>query len=91
MARCADLLEKARAAPKSLRFAELRQLAECFGWEYARQEGSHVMYKRQGSVQLMNFQDANGDAKPYQVRQLLWAIDDLGLTAPEDGEEAKNG
>lgn len=84
MARCADLLKKARAAPKSLRFAELRQLAECFGWEYARQEGSHVMYKRQASIQLMNFQNDDGDAKPYQVRQLLRAIDDLGLRAPDE-------
>ena len=35
------------------------------------------MYKRRGTMQLMNFQNDGGRAKPYQVRQLLAAIEDL--------------
>jgi hypothetical protein len=80
------LLERARRAPESLRFSELCSLAEGFGWVFARQRGSHVLYKRSGSIQLMNFQDDSGRAKGYQVRQLLAAIDDLGLSLNNNDE-----
>jgi hypothetical protein len=80
---CKKRLEEARANIASLRFGNLCALAECFGWVFIRQSGSHRMYKRTGSTILMNFQeDRNGRAKPYQVRQLLAAIDEL--SAPED-------
>ena len=84
MPNCRDLFETAKDAPSGLRFAELLQLAECFGWVLARQEGSHRVYKRPGSIQLMSFQDAGGRAKPYPVRQLLNAIEELGLASPDD-------
>jgi hypothetical protein len=75
---CLKRLQEARANIQSLRFANLCALAECFGWTFVRQSGSHQLYKRNGSTLLMNFQeDRNGRAKPYQVRQLLAAIDQL--------------
>ena len=75
---CRRRLEEARANVTALRFGNLCALAECFGWVFVRQSGSHRIYKRSGSMQLMNFQeDRNGRAKPWQVRQLLAAIDDL--------------
>ncbi len=87
MPNCRKLLDRAKASPANLRFAEARQLAECFGWQFARQKGDHVVYKRAGSLQLMNFQNVKGKAKSYQVRQLLTAIDELGLEiADEDAE-----
>lgn len=80
---CRKRLDEARAKITSLRFGNLCALAECFGWVFIRQSGSHRMYKRAGSTILMNFQeDRNGRAKPYQVRQLLAAIEEL--TTPED-------
>jgi hypothetical protein len=80
---CRKRLDEARANVTSLRFGNLCALAECFGWVFIRQSGSHRMYKRTGSTLLMNFQeDRNGRAKPYQARQLLAAIDEL--SAPED-------
>jgi predicted RNA binding protein YcfA (HicA-like mRNA interferase family) len=74
--RCEELLERARRNPSGLRFAELCRLAECFGWRCARRRGDHVLYKRPGTMRLMNFQNAGGRAKPYQVRQLLAAIEE---------------
>lgn len=75
---CKKRLDEARANVTSLRFGNLCALAECFGWVFVRQSGSHRIYKRNGGTALMNFQeDRNGRAKPYQVRQLLAAIDDL--------------
>ncbi len=84
MDKCRLLLERARQNPEGLRFVELCQLAECFGWECARERGSHRLYKRPGSMRLMNFQDFNGAAKGYQVRQLLTAIEELGLDSDGD-------
>lgn len=75
MSRCDDLLTRARQNPSGLRFTELCRLAECHGFEFARQKGSHRIYRRAG--RLMSFQEVRGMAKEYQVRQLLAAIEDL--------------
>ena len=77
MRRCKRLLARARANPASLSFAELCRLAECNGWEFERTTGSHRLYRRPETRELMNFQDASGRAKPYQVRQLLGMIEDI--------------
>lgn len=77
MSKCEALLAKARNNPSGLRFAELCALAECFGWTLDRTRGSHCVYKRVGIMQAMNFQNFNGTAKPYQVNQLLRAIESL--------------
>jgi predicted RNA binding protein YcfA (HicA-like mRNA interferase family) len=82
MADCAELLEAARANPSGVRFRDLLTLAECHGWIFARQSGSHAIYKRPGERQLMTFQERNGMAKAYQVRQLIEAIDSLGGEEP---------
>lgn len=84
MHRCDKLLRKAQDAPGSLKFMELCYLAECYGFEFVRQDGSHRLYKRKRYPRLMNFQSEGGNAKEYQVRQLLMAITELG---PWDNEE----
>ena len=60
-------------------------MAECHGFLFDRQRGSHRMYKRPGYPKVMNFQDDNGKAKPYQVKQLLLAIQTIADTS--DGED----
>lgn len=77
MSRCKDLLKAARNNPVGLSFSDLCALAECHGFTLARTKGSHLIYKRPGYRGLLNFQDVKGEAKPYQVRQLLRAIEDL--------------
>jgi len=77
MDRCLQLLAKAQRNPEGMRFRELRELAECFGFELARVRGSHHLFKRAGRQGVLNFQKSNGMAKAYQVRQLLSALDDL--------------
>lgn len=71
------LLRAARNNPGNLRFAELCRLAENYGFVFARQGGSHAVYKRPGHMGVMTFQDDGGKAKGYQVKQLLAAIDEL--------------
>lgn len=77
MARCAKLLDKAANSPKNLRFEDLCALAECYGWVFQRQCGSHHIYMHPGIDSLMNFQPRNGKAKPTQVKQLLDAIEEI--------------
>lgn len=80
MSKCAKLLAKARNNPDGVRFDDVCALAECVGFEFSRQRGSHRMFKLPGSMTVMNFQNRNGYAKPYQVKQLIKVIDELGLS-----------
>ncbi|MCC7002001.1 MAG: type II toxin-antitoxin system HicA family toxin [Gemmatimonadaceae bacterium] len=77
MSKCEALRAKAQNNPNGLRFTELCALAECFGWVLDRTRGSHCVYKRAGEMRAMVFQNFKGSAKPYQVNQLLKAIDSL--------------
>jgi hypothetical protein len=70
MSKYEKLLQKAINAPGNLRFADLCGLAELGGFVFDRSAGSHRIYKH-GSGVMMNFQDVNGKAKPYQVKQLV--------------------
>ncbi len=79
MDRCRRLLERAQDHPSGLRFRELCDLADCFGFSLVRQRGSHHIYKRDGFRKLLNFQNSGGMAKAYQVRQLLSALEELGV------------
>ena len=71
------LLAEALNAPANMRFADLCSLAEMFGFICRKVNGSHRIYKREGYRWNMNFQDDDGRAKPYQVRQLLDALRDV--------------
>lgn len=80
MGKCQKIYARARASPANLRFEEACRLAECFGFQFVRQRGtSHRIYKYPGWTGLLNFQSVHGEAKDYQVKQLLEAIDDLSL------------
>ncbi len=76
MAKFAKLLEKARNSPQNLRFSELCNLAEAFGFQWIHGEGSHRVYGRTGVREVLVFQPRKGgQAKPYQVGQLLKLIE----------------
>lgn len=86
---CDKLLKRAEKSPKNLRFSEVCQLAECYGFLFARQRGtSHRIYKHPKLRDVMNFQDNQGRAKPYQVKQLLNAIKELTRLPSEDYAKA---
>lgn len=88
MGRCQKIYERARASPANLRFEEACRLAECFGFRFVRQRGtSHRIYKYPGWVGLLNFQTVNGEAKDYQVKQLLDAAEELSLALDSENLE----
>jgi hypothetical protein len=79
MSRWEKLLDHARNNPKGVRFDDACRLAERFGFIRRPQGGgtSHHVFKRPGFPRTLNFQNANGFARPMQVRQLLAAIDEI--------------
>jgi hypothetical protein len=78
VAKAEKLLRQALDAPHTLRFEELCYLARSFDFVERGGEGSHRIYKRPGRRPL-SFQNCNGMAKEYQVKQLLDALRELNL------------
>jgi len=73
------LLEKALRSPQNLRFAEALKLAQAFGFQVVRVRGSHHILCRPGVPELLNFQNASGKAKPYQIKQLIEIVETYNL------------
>lgn len=80
------LLAKALSGSKNLRFGEAVTLARAFGFRLSRTKGSHHIFVHRRVRELVNLQEVDGKAKPYQVRQLLEIVEryDLELEPGED-------
>ena len=78
MAGVAKILKEMRVNPKGVRFSDLQRVcAHYFG--QPRQSGSsHCIYKTpwRGDPRV-NIQNHKGKAKPYQVRQVMRAIEKI--------------
>jgi len=66
-----------------IRFEELCKAAEIFAFQFRGGKGSHRVYVREGVREILNFQNVDGKAKPYQVRQLLKVIEKYNLLEDE--------
>lgn len=78
MSSAKKILDQMRKEPTNIRFADLRKVCESFFGEPRQNGTSHLIFKMPwpGDPRV-NIQDAGGKAKPYQVRQVLQAIDKL--------------
>jgi len=67
-----------RNNPKGARFADLAKVCDAFFGTPRLSRGSHRVYRTPwpGDPRV-NIQDDRGKAKPYQVRQVLRAIEKL--------------
>ena len=73
-----SILQKMKQNPKNISFNNLCKVCD-FYFGNARQSGSsHRVYKTpwQGDPRV-NIQNSKGKAKPYQVRQVLQAVERL--------------
>jgi hypothetical protein len=81
MSKPEKLLQRAISSPNNFKFEDLCALAECYGWIFQRQSGSHRIYLHPGLGDklgsMMNFQPRDGKAKYSQVKQLIDAIEGL--------------
>ncbi|MDI6782032.1 MAG: type II toxin-antitoxin system HicA family toxin [bacterium] len=77
-------LQKLLSDSKNIRFSEAVAGAEMFGFRLDRINGSHHIFVHPDVAELMNIQDVNGKAKPYQVKQLLQLIEQYNLQMEDE-------
>ena len=81
----AKILDQMRREPAAVRFSDLQKVCQEFFGKPRQQGTSHVVFKTPWAGDpRINIQDDKGKAKPYQVRQVLLAIQKL-----EDMRNAK--
>jgi len=85
MVRKRKLLHKVLSRSKDIRFNEMVTLVEAFGFRLSRVKGSHHIFVHPQVQELVNLQNVNGKAKPYQIRQFLRLVERYNLTL--EGEE----
>jgi hypothetical protein len=68
-----------REGSHNIRFTDAVRLAEAYGFSIARVRGSHHILSRPGTPELVNLQEVDGMAKPYQLRQLLSLVERYNL------------
>ena len=80
------LLRKlAQGALQNVSFKDAVQLLEGFGFQLTRVKGSHHIFVHPSIPELVNLQDVDGEAKPYQIRQFLRLVERYHLQLePED-------
>lgn len=64
---------------ENVAFADVQSLVTRLGFELQRINGSHHIYVHPGVDAPLNLQDLRGQAKPYQLRQLMRVIEQYDL------------
>jgi hypothetical protein len=78
------LLKRLVVSPHNVRFRDLLALAGALGFRVVRTEGSHHILTHPGLPELLNLQEVKGQAKPYQIRQLLQLVERYDLHVEDD-------
>ena len=78
------LLQKILLGTKNVRFSEAVALAEAFGFQLDRVNGSHHIFIHADIPELLNLQNVKGKAKPYQIKQMLQLIKAHNLQMGEE-------
>lgn len=87
-------LRAVQSAQAGIGFGDLQRLVEAAGFELAREDGSHYVYKKSGVTEIITLQK-NGDvAKAYQVRQVILVLEKYqnepaGESPTRSGDEEK--
>jgi hypothetical protein len=78
MTSIAKLVTQFRQNPQNVRFVDLVKVCNYYFGEPRQKGSSHCVYKTPwpGDPRV-NIQDKNGKAKPYQIKQILLAIEKL--------------
>ncbi|BAZ84775.1 toxin HicA [Dolichospermum compactum] len=90
MTQMKKILAELKNNPQNVNFTDLVKVCTHYFGEPRQQGTSHCVYKMPwGGDPRVNIQSDKGKAKPYQVRQVLDAIEKLA--AIEETEESENG
>ena len=60
-------------------FGDALSLVECLGFELRRVSASHHVFAHPDIAELLNLQSVRGQAKPYQLRQLMRLVERYDL------------
>ena len=63
----------------NVRFEDFTSLVEGVGFELSRVSGSHHIFIHPESREILSLQNAEGEAKPYQIRQFLRLVERYDL------------
>lgn len=79
MAHIEKLLEEIRATPKNVRFSDLEKICNHYFGKPRNKSTSHNVYKTPwaGDPRVNIQKEKNGEAKTYQVKQVIAAIDKM--------------
>lgn len=69
------VLEKIIGGSKNIKFTDMINLVQGFGFKLMRTEGSHHIFAHPDIPELVNLQNVKGQAKPYQMRQFLKLVE----------------
>jgi hypothetical protein len=94
VAKVADIIEHMRRSPASVRYADLFRICVAYFGQPRQSGTSHAIFRTQWQGDpRVNIQNARGKAKPYQVRQVLLALDRMidteGVDEKSDVEKPK--
>jgi predicted RNA binding protein YcfA (HicA-like mRNA interferase family) len=73
-----------RGSLSNVPFPDFRNLMRGFGFGLVRVTGSHFLYAHPGVTELINLQEKDGEAKPYQIRQFLQIVERYNLAMEDD-------
>jgi predicted RNA binding protein YcfA (HicA-like mRNA interferase family) len=77
------LLQQILNNQKNVKFNDFVIILEAFGFYRARSEGSHTIFKNEAVKEIINIQNVNGEAKPYQIRQFFSLVEKYNLRMEE--------
>ena len=73
------ILQKILAGSKNIPFQDALKLAHSLGFKLDRIKASHHILIHDEIPELLNLQNAKGQVKPYQLKQLIDLIDRYNL------------
>ena len=79
-----QLLRRLLTGSRNVRFDDLVNLAEGFGFQLVRVSGSHHIFRHLAVPARLNLQERRGEAKPYQVSQFLKLVERYNLQLADD-------
>ena len=68
---------------KNVKYSDFVIILEAFKFYLTRSEGSHSIYKNKTIPEIINIQNVNGEAKPYQIKQFFSLIEKYNLKMEE--------
>ena len=78
------LLKQILNNQKNVKFNDFVTILEAFGFYCARTDGSHNIFKNTFVNEIINIQNVNGEAKPYQIKQFLALVEKYNLTLEDE-------